>query len=135
MDRAGSWSSFAFTLREKRNITSEKKNYRKEFGYLDQNPSPNVWTYDLTDAGEVTYNVTTEKTYTLTTDWMNDGMSVYFEELITSPETYLKSDETGGSFLRCIVLTNQVETQRSKNTKLINKTINIKLAVNENINI
>ena len=135
MDRAGSWSSFAFTLREKRNITSEKRNYRKEFGYLDQNPSPNIWTYDLTDAGEVTYNVTTEKTYTLTTDWMNDAMSVYFEELITSPETYLKSDETGGSFLRCIVLTNQVETQRSKNTKLINKTINIKLAVNENINI
>lgn len=135
MDRAGSWSSFAFTLRENRSITSEKKNYRKEFGYLDQNPSPNIWTYDLTDAGEVTYNVTTEKTYTLITDWMTDEMSIYFEELITSPETYLKSDETGGAFVRCIVMTNQIETQRSKNEKLINKTINVKMAVNENINI
>lgn len=136
MDRAGSWSSFAFSLREKKNITSEKKNYRKEFGNLDQSLTPDKWTYQLTEAGEVTYAVTTEKTLTLQTDWMTGEMSQYFQELITSPECYLKStDETANKHIRVIVLNNSMEIQRSKNNKLINYSIQVKFAVNENINI
>jgi hypothetical protein len=136
MDRAGSWSSFAFSLREKKIISSEKKNYRKEFGNLDQSLTPDKWTYQTTDAGEVTYAVTTEKTLTLQTDWMSGEMSQYFQELVTSPEVYLKStDETAKNYIRVIVLNNSMEIQRSKNKKLINYTIQVKFAVNENINI
>lgn len=136
MDRAGSWSSFAFSLREKKIISSEKKNYRKEFGNLDQSLTPDKWTYKTTDAGEVTYAVTTEKTLTLQTDWMSGEMSQYFQELVTSPEVYLKStDETANKYIRVIVLNNSMEIQRSKNKKLINYTIQVKFAVNENINI
>lgn len=136
MDRAGSWSSFAFSLREKKSITSEKKNYRKEFGNLDQSLTPDKWRYFVDEAGEVTYSVTTEKTLTLQTDWMSGEMSQYFQELVTSPECYLKSqDETANKHIRVIVLNNSMEIQRSKNKKLINYTIQVKFAVNENINI
>jgi hypothetical protein len=136
MDRSGSWSSFAFSLREKKSITSEKSNYRKEFGYLDQASTPNKWTYNIDTAGEITYNVKTEKTLTLQTDWMTGEMSQYFQELITSPEVYLQStDETSNKFMRVIVLNNSVEILRSKNGKLINYQIQVKFAVNENINI
>ena len=136
MDRSGSWSSFAFTLREKKSITSEKSNYRKEFGYLGQAQTPDRWTYNIDTAGEITYNVKTEKTLTLQTDWMSGEMSQYFQELITSPEVYLQStDETNGRYMRVIVLNNSVEILKSKNGKLINYQIQVKFAVNENINI
>ncbi len=134
MDRAGSWSSFAFTLREKRNINSNKRDYRKEFGYLDTNT--NEWIYETTDAGLVVYSVTVEKMLTLQTDWMSGEMSSYFEELMTSPEAYLKSnEETDNEWVRITIMTDSLEIIKDKNKKLINYSLQVKFAVNENINI
>lgn len=130
MDRSGSWSSFAFTLRQTKQGTIERGNYRKEFGDL----SGGKYTYNSFDSGLTTYTVNTESTYTLNTDFMTDEMSVYFEELLTSPEVYVKFDSSS-DWIRCVILEGSFTTERANNKKLIRKTVNIQLAINDNINI
>ena len=61
-------------------------------------------------------------------------MSVYFEELITSPQTFVKFDGSV-SWLACQIVNSNYTIERSKNKKLIRKTIEIRLANNDNINI
>jgi hypothetical protein len=65
---------------------------------------------------------------------MTDEMSVYFEELITSPLTYVKLDGSS-NFLACQIVNTNYTVERAKNKKLIRKTIEIRLANNDNINI
>ena len=131
LDRAGSWSSFAFTLRQQESGKITRRSYLKELGNL----TGGKWNYNREDAGETIYHVDFSKEYTLTTDWMTDGMSQYFEELLTSPEVYIKFQDTDPHWFRCIIQENSFRTQRSKNKKLINKTITVKLANEDAINI
>jgi len=130
MDRSGSWSSFGFTLRYKKSGTINKDTYRKEIGYLDSGK----FTYDSYDKGLTNYNIDVTETYTLNTDWMNDSMSVYFTELLSSPETYIKFGDSE-LWLSCNILEGSYKEDRSKDKILIKKTIDVKLSNDIPINI
>ena len=134
MDRAGSWSSFAFSLRQRTNQTITRDDWRAELGDLGGGGVTNQWGYELSDAGLRTSSVTLEERYTLGTDFMTDEMSVYFSELITSPELYMQL-ETAGPWRRVIITDNGYEIQRTKNKRLIRNTVTVRLAVDDNINI
>jgi hypothetical protein len=79
------------------------------------------------------FNVDFGKTQQLTTNWMDDASSLYFQELITSPVTYLKVD-TNVYVAVVITDTSSVE-QRQLDKRLIKYTINVRFANNETINI
>ena len=130
LDRSGSFSSFAFTLRQTQSGNVIRNSYNKEFGNLNSGK----YKYNSFDAGLTTYSVSNESIYTLNTDWMTDEMSVYFEELLTSPEVYVKFD-TSSDWISCLIQDNSYSTERSKNKILIKKTISIKLAIQDNINV
>lgn len=130
LDRAGSWSSFSFQLRQTESGNVTRQAYRKELGNLVSGS----YKYNTTDTGMTNWHISNEKTYTLNTDWMTDEMSVYFEELVTSPTTYIKFDGSN-NWLSCLITDTNYQVERSKNKKLIRKTINVKLANNDNINI
>jgi len=132
MDRAGSWSSFGFTLRTLESGTLDKENYRKEFG--DVNLATNKWEYSASDSGLTTFHSRWEKRWTLNTDWMSDSMSLYFEELLTSPEVYVQFDGSN-DWYRCIIEDSSFETVRQKNRKLIRKTVTIRLAIDSPVNV
>ena len=82
LDRMGSWSSFAFQLKnyERGDVTREVFN-RKVEGFV--NGSDN-WTYSTEDFGFNQLNVNVVKNLDLNTDWMTEDMARYFEELMTS---------------------------------------------------
>lgn len=128
LDRLGSMGSFAFQLAtyEKGNVTRETYN-RPIAGKVVSDQ----WRYDTQDFGMVNLNTKVEKTLELNTNWMSEQMAQYFEELVTSPVTYLK---VGGKYFACLVQENAFEVFKQKNKNLIKQKITVKLANNNAIN-
>jgi hypothetical protein len=130
LDRLGSWSSFMFTLRQYENITSNKQTFNKS---LDYNLTGDVQTPYLY-GGDVTYNSTINRTYTLNSSWLTEDDNRYMEELITSPMVLMRFTN-GQEYVPVNILTNTFELNKERNTKLIRKEITVKTAWNEKINI
>ena len=129
LDRMGSWGSFAFQLRYTENGAVTKQAFNKDVqGYV----SGEQWTYDNTEAGLTTYSSTVEKTYTLNTNWMSEEMAVYFQELISSPSVYFFN---GSEYLACQVMDSTFEVEKKRNKNLFKKTVTIKLANQDKVNI
>lgn len=124
MDRLGSIASYAFQLRATENGTIKRDDFKQKLG--------TETSYRTYDRGTTPLSVDVTKQYTLNTNWMTDEMSVYFEELLTSPYTWLK---VNGTYLACIVTESSFEVTRQKNKNLIRKTITVTLANDNPINI
>jgi hypothetical protein len=133
MDRKGSWSSFMFDLRQKRNITTDKKSYRKEFGRFQTGSPTGHFTFDKTDQGLINYHSRAQVMTELNTNWLDDVQNKYFEELLTSPYTFVNFGD--GQWKACIVQDGQFQTELQRNKRLIRRTISIIPAIEDPINI
>ena len=152
LDRKGSFSSFAFQLKsyERGEVTRDEFNKDVQ-GYV----SGGEWGYNYEEFGFNTFNINVTKTLELNTNWMTQNMSDYFQQLITSPQTFLKLvqyvtteegvpllDEDGcpyhsaesTAYVPCIVQTNSFEVFQQRNKNLIKQSIVVKLANNDNVN-
>lgn len=152
LDRLGSFSSFAFQLKsyERGEVTRDEFNKDVQ-GYV----SGGEWGYNYEEFGFNTFNINVTKTLELNTNWMTQNMSDYFQQLITSPQTFLKLvqyvtteegvpvlDEDGcpvlvaesTAYVPCIVQTNSFEVFQQRNKNLIKQSIVVKLANNDNVN-
>jgi hypothetical protein len=129
MDRFGSIMSYSFPLRAKESGKIKRDTYTKT---IDYQPSVGSYAniYPTTAAGDTTYSVNLEKELELNTNWMSDFMSESFEELLTSPYTWIKMPDN--NYYACTVQETGFETERQKNKRLIRKTVKVKLA-NENV--
>ena len=153
LDRLGSWSSFAFQLKsyERGEITRDM--YNKDVtGYVN---ASDEWTYKTEEFGFNTFNLNLIKRIELNTNWMTQNMATYFEELVTSPQTFLKIvtyvttedgipliDEDGcpihipesTAYQPCIVENNSYEMLNQRNKNLMRQSISVRLANQDNIN-
>jgi hypothetical protein len=140
LDRMGSFSSFAFQLKSYTRGEVQRDEYNKDVqGYV----SGGEWKYNSQEFGFNTYFVSATKTLEITTNWITDEMSVYFEQLITSPQVFMKRVEyscpdgvlvTSGPYVPVIVTNNSYEVFRQRNKNLIKYTLVVKLANNDTIN-
>ena len=128
MDRMGSWLPFSFNLKAFENGTITKSEYNQD---NQGSASGTDWTYDTTARGMRSYTVDVSKQFTLNTNWMTLEMNQYFEELLTSVETYIKIDSV---YQACIVKESSFETVRQRGKKLIRKTIKVELANRDSVN-
>jgi hypothetical protein len=129
LDRMGSWGSFAFQLRYTENGAVTKQAFNKD---VQGSVVDEQWTYANTEAGLTTYSSVVEKTYTLNTNWMSEEMAIYFQELISSPSVYFWN---GTEYLACQVMDNTFEVEKKRNKNLFKKTVTIKLANQDKVNI
>jgi hypothetical protein len=152
LDRLGSYSSFAFQLKsyDRGEITREIFNRDVE-GYV----SGASWNYKTEDMGFMQSNVNVTKSLDLNTNWMEESAGQYFEELLTSPQTFVKivqyNTTEGGipiigedgcpvhvaestAYQPCIVQNNTYEVYQQRNKNLIKQSITIKLSNQDNIN-
>jgi len=140
LDRLGSYSSFAFQLKsyERGEVTRDEFN-KDVRGYV----SSGEWKYNLDEFGFNTFNINVSKTIELNTNWLNEYMSAYFNELISSPQTFIKKVTyscidgivaTSTAYVPCIVQTNSYEVFKQRNKNLIKQSIVVKLANNDNVN-
>lgn len=129
LDRMGSWGSFAFPLRSYETGTSTKQSFNKVVeGFVNGTE----WSYTSDARGMSTYSSTVDKNFQLNTNWMNEQMAAYFQELITSPEVYFWD---GTQYLACVVQETAFEVEKQRNKNLIKKTVNVKLANQDKINL
>ncbi len=129
LDRKGSFGSFAFQLRAYERGTSQRQTYNKD---VTGSVTSSQWGYGASEYGMSTMNVNVDRTLELNTNWMTEEMAEYFEQLITSPVTYLKN----GSLYEAVTITDtSFEVEKQRNKKLIKKTVTIKFANQQTINI
>jgi hypothetical protein len=128
LDRMGSIGSFAFQLRDKLTGTVKKEVYNQN---IDGSVVSSEWTYDLTAQGKRVVYPTIEETYELQTNWMNEDMASYFTELVSSPQTWMKIDDT---YYSCVVTDTGYEKERQRNRNLIRKSIKVQLSVQDRVN-
>ena len=128
MDRLGSFMPFSFTLNAFENGTIDKSEYKQN---NEGSASGTGWTYDTTARGSKVLTVDVSKSFTLNTNWMTLEMNQYFEELLTSTETYVKIN---GTYQACMIKESSFETVRQRGRKLIRKTVKIELANRDSIN-
>ena len=140
LDRMGSMSSFAFQLKNYERGEVQRDEYNKDVqGFV----TGGQWKYDTHEFGYNTYQVNATKTLELNTNWMTDEMARYFEELITSPQCFMKRVTytcpdgplvTSTEYVPVILTTNSYEVFKQRNKNLIKQTIVVKYANNDAIN-
>jgi hypothetical protein len=141
LDRLGSWSSFSFQLRayERGDVSRDMYN-RDVVGYVN---ASDEWTYTTEDFGFNTFNINVIKRMELNTNWMTQEMATYFEELVTSPQVFIKSvsytcgDDlvpSSSTYQPVIVETNAYEMLNQRNKNLMRHSISVRFANQDNIN-
>jgi hypothetical protein len=152
LDRLGSWSSFAFQLKayERGNITRQTYNKDVPGSVVD-----GQWQYKSYEQGTVNINTEVTKVYDLSTNFMTEAEGDYFQQLLTSPQTYIKNvlyhitevgavlfDENGcvihvpesTEYVSCNVTTNTFEVFKQRNKNLIKQSIQVRIGNNDIIN-
>jgi len=113
------------------------------------------WKYNSYEQGAVNFNTQVTKTIDLNTNWMSENEGIYFQQLVTSPQTYVKNvvyhitedgvplyDEDGcilhvpesTEYISCNVLNTNFDIQRQRNKNLIKQSVQIRLSNNDIIN-
>lgn len=133
MDRMGSLNSFAFELRGDVTNNNTKSTFKKLVGGYGIIGGGSGYTYNSYDTGEQVSNVNFNQTQQLNTNWMNDDMSLYFQELVTSPVTYLKVGTN--TYVPIVVTNTNMVEKRQIDKRLVRYTIDVKFSNNANINI
>jgi hypothetical protein len=96
LDRMGSWSSFAFQLKSYEKLNIKRETYNKDVPGYVETVGIDRWLYETTETGMTNTYISTDTTIALNTNWMNQDMAMYFTELLSSPNTYIKISNSGG---------------------------------------
>lgn len=129
LDRKGSFGSFAFPLRSKITNKVDSNRYNNQIGNL----SGGKYSYNSYDIWSTTTGVDYETELELITNWFkSDEQLEYYNQLVSSPYTWIKLQK--GIYCQCQVVTTTNEVNKLNNKKLQNKTLKVKL-INEIINI
>jgi hypothetical protein len=142
LDRMGSWGSFAFTGRAYTTGNITREQFNKDIpGYVETS-GIDRWLYETTETGMTNTYISTDTTIALNTDWMNETMAMYFTELCSSPNTYLKLSNydadceapESAEYVSCTIVTSTFEEFKQRNKNLIKQSIVVKLANNNIVN-
>ena len=128
LDRKGSFGSFAFPLRAKKQNKTETDKYNNQIGDV----SGGKYAYNTYDIWNTITNVDYSSVLELNTNWFkSDAQLEYYDQLVSSPYTWIKIN---GLYYQCVVEDKSNDVNPRRNKKLQMKTLKVKL-VNEIINI
>lgn len=128
-DRKGSLIPFYFNLKSYERGEIKRETFKKQLGGYDS--VTGKYTYKNEDAGESTISVDVKKKVQITTAWLNDEMSKYFEELLSSKIQLLK---IRGVYYSVVCEETSFQTELKKNKRMIKKTITVRYSNDEPIN-
>lgn len=127
IDRLGAFGSFAFQLKRADRTKIKRDKYTQQTGGI----VGGTWTFNPREGGTNIYNVEIDRELTLNTNWMTEDESRYFDELVSSPVTFLYLD---GQYQKVEVTDTDYETLFNRNKNLIKRTVKVSIANNDNIN-
>ena len=126
MDKLGSILSIPFQLRENQSISIERESSKISKSYNNRS------TLDLLTGGDIVNHISSKKTYTLNTNWMNDRQMELFEIMMESPYTWISF---GNDIQACIIEDTSLEIEKYKNKSLFKKNIKVRLSNQDPLNI
>lgn len=126
MDKLGSILSIPFQLKENQSISIQRESSKIYSDYSSRT------SLDLTQGGETINYISSKKTYSLNTNWMNDRQMELFKIMMESPYTWLDFD---GDVQSCIIEDTSLEIEKYKNKSLFKKSIKVKLSNQDPLNI
>lgn len=130
LDRMGSYGSFAFQLRAYEKGTVQRQGFNRD---VQGSVTSSEWGYTSDAFGQSIYSSNVTKTLDLNTNWMTEEMSIYFEQLITSPLVYLKMPNE--TYVAVTINENSFEVNNQRNKKLFKKSITVAFANQNTINV
>ncbi|CAB4134677.1 hypothetical protein UFOVP643_20 [uncultured Caudovirales phage] len=134
-----------FTMFTEKSINSTQSNYSQEqLNYSGSTPVPVVapttqpFGNTAVRGGNKPYAKQVETSYTIMTDWLEQEQVDLIEGLVMSPQVlaYIKdpiNKQADNIPYNCTVTTTSYTTKNVRQTKLVQATINIKLAIPQNI--
>jgi hypothetical protein len=142
LDRMGSWGSFAFTGRAYTTGNITREQFNKDIPGYVETVGIDRWLYKTTETGMTNTYISTDTTISLNTNWMNQDMALYFTELLSSPNTYLKLSTyeadceapESEEYVSCTIVTSTFEEFKQRNKNLMKQSIVVKLANNNIVN-
>lgn len=127
LDRLGSFGSFAFQLKYNDTTAVDRQIYNRQDGEIQNG----TWVTNNFIAGNNVNSVSLARKLQLNTNWMTEDEARYFDELVSSPVTFLFID---GQYQLCTIDDSSYETSQQRNKKLIRKTITVSISANDYIN-
>ena len=85
LNQYGVWDYYTFTKKSTRSVSTQGTQYTQLEGTWNEN----LYRYDSYKGGRKAYRVNSKETITINTDFVNEAESIWFEELINSPEVYV----------------------------------------------
>ena len=82
--------------------------------------------------GDIINHISSKKTYTLNTNWMNDSQMRLFEIMMESPYTWISFEN---DIQACIIEDTSLEIEKYKNKSLFKKNIKVRLSNQDPLNI
>jgi hypothetical protein len=126
MDRLGSYIPLTFTLMNKQTVSISNSQYQKIYGNF--NAAGGGFVYNTWDRGRQNVNSTLIHEIELVSDWMNESMYGYLEELASSQHTYIKIN---GSYWAVVITEKNFPIKTRKNDQVINLTLKCEMAVSD----
>ena len=114
---------------DRRNTYSVNTN-RQEYYKTNSSWSSPAFSINQHDGGATTFSSQIETNATLSTDWMNDDVSRWLEELYTSPSVQLYTD---GQWEPCVITSNNYEQKTYSRNKMFQHTLTVKYANNKQV--
>jgi hypothetical protein len=120
LNRAGGWDFFSFTKDSKKTVDIERSEFTK---ILD-------WNYNVGDRGDTIFAQKAKENFTVNSNWITEGESIWLEELLTSPEVYHLS---GTNKLPLVITDTNYEVKTYLRNQLFNLVINYRYSYNINL--
>lgn len=122
LDRDGCFIPTTFNLLSKTSKTLKKTNYKKGYGSFNGT----TWGYNTYDRGSKRLNTEIKEVINITSDWVNEYMSGFVEDMLESPEVYVV--DPNGNWQAVNILDTNYTVKSRVNDKLINHTIKFEYA-------
>lgn len=119
----GGWDYFNFSMKNEINWTKQGKTYDKIIGTFDDTTyyQPNY------SRSTTVYGQMVEKVYTVTSNWVTEGMITYLRQLFSSREVHLL-DTANTTHIPVTVVENSYKEERIRSSRVVQITFQIKLS-------
>lgn len=115
----GFMETFHFTRKNTKNVTIERKEYKKNVGTL----GASSFTFAKSDRGFLSFFTASDEVITMSSGWISEDEATWLEELIESPVVFLNNS---GTLEAVTIINTAYERQQVNNNNLINITISVK---------
>lgn len=105
LNKLGVFDSYTFTLSNTQQLSINRNDYNKLYGKF---VAPSTWTYNFKDRGLTTNSVDATQNYIVNSNWLSQDESNWLNELVTSTESYLISENNIQCPLQMVVVNNEI---------------------------